>query len=45
MFKEVNQITLSANNDKGIQSIDPIETRVYGTSKKEVLYVKLNGTT
>ena len=28
MFKEVNQITLSANNDKGIQSIDPIGTHL-----------------
>ena len=33
MFKEVNQITLSASNDKGIQSIDPIGTHAYRTSK------------
>ena len=31
--KEVNKIALSSNDDKRMQSIDLIETNVYGTSK------------
>ena len=31
--EEFNQIALSANDDKEIQSIDSIETYAYGTSK------------
>ena len=31
--EEINKITLSSNNDKGMQSIDSIETYVYGASK------------
>ena len=31
--KEVNKITLSANDDKRIQSVDSIETYAYRTSK------------
>ena len=30
--KEVNQIALSANDDKRVQSVDTIETYAYGTS-------------
>ena len=30
--KEVNQIALSANDDKSVQSVDSIETYAYGTS-------------
>ena len=33
---EVNNIALSSNNDKRIQSIDSIELCAYGTSKKLV---------
>ena len=31
--EETNKIALSSNNDKGVQSIDSIETYAYGTSK------------
>ena len=31
--EEINKIALSSNNDKGVQSIDSIETYAYGTSK------------
>ena len=31
--EEVNKTALSANDDKRMQSIDPIETYAYGTSK------------
>ena len=31
--EEVNKILLSANNGKGIQSTDSIETDTYGTNK------------
>ena len=31
--EEINKITLSSNDDKRMQSIDSIETYVYGTSK------------
>ena len=33
---EVNNIALSGNNDKRIQSIDSVELCAYGTSKKLV---------
>ena len=32
--EEVNKILLRANNDKTVQSIDSIETCLYGTSKE-----------
>ena len=31
--KEINKISLSSINDKRIESIDSVETYVYGTSK------------
>ena len=31
--EEINNIVLSSNDDKGMQSIDFIETYAYGTSK------------
>ena len=31
--EKINKIGLSTNDDKGIQSIDTIETYAYGTSK------------
>ena len=31
--EEINKIPLSWNDDRGIQSIDSIETYAYGTSK------------
>ena len=34
--EEVSKIPLSANDDKGIQSIDSIETYAYGTRKNLV---------
>ena len=34
--EEINKIALSSNDDKRIQSIDLIETHVYGTSKNLV---------
>ena len=37
--KEVNKIILSADDDKRIQSIDSIETYVYGTNE-EIIHVK-----
>ena len=38
---EVNKITLSANDDKGIQSINSIETDTYATSK-DLIYKNEN---
>ena len=32
-FQKINSIALSSNDNKKIQSIDSIETYVYGTSK------------
>ena len=34
--KEINKIALSSNDDKRMQSIDPIEAYAYGTSKETV---------
>ena len=31
--EEINEMVLSSNDDKRMQSIDPIEAYVYGTSK------------
>ena len=31
--EEINKIVLSSNDDRGMQSIDLIETYAYGTSK------------
>ena len=31
--EEINKVALSSNDDKAMQSIDSIETCVYGTSK------------
>ena len=33
LTEEINKIALSSNNDKRIQSIDSIESYVYGASK------------
>ena len=32
-FEKINSIALSSNDNKKMQSIDSIETYVYGTSK------------
>ena len=40
VFTEVNKITLSANNDKRIQSIYSTKIYAYGTSKDLVCKVK-----
>ena len=39
LTEEVNKITLSVNNDKGIQSIDLTETYAYGTIE-EIIHKK-----
>ena len=31
--EEINKIGLKSNDDQGIQSIDPVKTNAYGTSK------------
>ena len=36
LTKEFNKVSLSANYDKRLQSIDSIETYAYGTSKDSV---------
>ena len=44
-FEKINSIALSSNDNKKIQSIDSIETYVYGTSKdlmSEKLVIKWN---
>ena len=44
-FQKINSIALSSNDNKKIQSIDSIETYVYGTSKdlmSEKLVIKWN---
>ena len=39
--EEINEIALSSNDDKRMQSIDSIETYPYGTSKDLVSEIKL----
>ena len=44
-FQKINSIALSSNDNKKIQSIDSIETYVYGTCKdlmSEKLVIKCN---
>ena len=44
-FEKINSIALSSNDNKKIQSIDSIETYVYGTSKdlmSEKIVIKWN---
>ena len=45
--EEINKIALSLNDDKTMQSIDPIGPNAYGTSKdlvSEVVTIKQNNT-